>query len=102
EDVATPLLIIEGEKKAIAACLAGQVAVAIGGVDSWRAKGKVIPRLAGIEMKDRRVFVVHDSDLARKPHVRKAREELTSYLQTCKEADVRWTTLSDSPDGDKQ
>ena len=69
-DPTQPLLITEGEKKALAACQAGLSCLALAGVWNWRAKldtGErlVLPGLDQIMRKGRTVELVPDSDVWR-------------------------------------
>jgi len=69
-DSTQPLLITEGEKKALAACQAGLSCLALAGVWNWRAKldsGErlVLPGLDQIIWKGRTVELVPDSDVWR-------------------------------------
>lgn len=69
-DSTQPLLITEGEKKALAACQAGLSCLALAGVWNWRAKldsGErlVMPGLDHITWKGRTVELVPDSDVWR-------------------------------------
>jgi hypothetical protein len=69
-DPRQPLLVAEGEKKALAACQAGLPCLGIAGVWNWRAKldsGErlVLPGLDQIIWKGRAVELVPDSDVWR-------------------------------------
>ncbi len=66
-DPAQPLLVTEGEKKALAACQAGLACIGLAGVWNWRAKldsGErlTLPGLDQIIWKGRTVELVPDSD----------------------------------------
>ena len=92
-DPAAPLLITEGEKKALAADQHGFACVGLGGVWSWMVKrekdddGKgtgpreLIPDLAAVEWPGRVVTVVYDSDLTDNPDVQWARWHLGEALR---------------------
>lgn len=72
QDVTTPLILTEGEKKAAAACKAGLLCVGLGGVWSWRSKKyevELLPELKQIKWDKREVFLAFDSDLERNIHV---------------------------------
>lgn len=92
-DCSVPLLITEGEKKALAADQAGFPCVGISGVYSWCKKRRrdennkpdgpkeLIDDLAAIPLDRRRVYIAFDSDLAFKPNVQTAEFELAEALQ---------------------
>src|SRR5262249_16167940 len=83
-DPAQPLILTEGEKKAVAADQAGYPCMGLVGVWGWqqprprdaRGRGygprKLLPELRTVPWKGRKVFVVFDSDAATKPDVRRA------------------------------
>ena len=80
---AVPLVITEGEFKALAATLQGVLTVGLGGVDAWRS-GKLgldlFPVLRDAEWKGRQVTVIFDNDLASNPNVMAARLKLARAL----------------------
>jgi len=102
EDTSLPLIIAEGEFKALALWrLANEgttsprfIPVAVSGVYNWRgtiaktagANGErrdvkgVIPDLERINFKDRRVIIAYDADTETNPKVRAARSQLTAVL----------------------
>ena len=61
-DVSTPLIVTEGEKKAAALVQIGKVAVAIGGLWSWRQNGEPISDLSMVPFLGRWVELCFDSD----------------------------------------
>jgi putative DNA primase/helicase len=70
-DPTVPIIIVEGEKKAIALAQAGFVAVAVAGVWSWCVKGEgdgrpkeLITDFGLIKLDGRRVVIIFDSDIA--------------------------------------
>lgn len=85
-----PLLITEGEFKAIAVDMivnydrpATIVPCAVGGVFSWQSKKKgvdLIPSMAEIAWAGRMVYIAFDSDLATNPMVSLALQRLTNRL----------------------
>lgn len=78
-----PILITEGELKAICACAHGYNALGLGGVWSWKSKGLGIDFLAAldaIEWADRAVELCFDSDMAVKAPVRIALISLAREL----------------------
>ena len=98
-----PLLVTEGSKKADSAVSHGLVCVSVLGVWYWRGTnpvgGKVaLPEWHDMALNGRRVILAFDSDLSRKPGVRKALGELANYLQS-KDAKVEYLHLPDPEDG---
>lgn len=84
-DLAVPLIITEGEKKADAANQAGFVAVSIPGVWAWTSRNpsqrrNLINDLKRVPVADRDVYLVFDSDLRTNPKVRRALNELADAL----------------------
>lgn len=112
EDLEQPLLITEGEKKALSAASFGFNCIAIPGVWNWQEKrprderGKpsgrrqLISDLSQIAWKGRRVYIVFDSDVATKPQVQSAERELASTLAK-RGAEVRVVRLPKARDGSK-
>lgn len=85
DDPATPLLITEGELKALKLCQEGYACVGLSGVWNWLTKSDdlesaPITDLMDIEWKGRRVYVVFDSDAEVKVGVRQARDALVKFL----------------------
>jgi len=83
-DPSKPLLITEGEKKALKGCQEGLSCIAVSGVWCWRTKDGdtsiPVPDLDRIEWKGRLVTIVFDSDLARNKDVARAEAELAREL----------------------
>ena len=112
-----PLIIVEGEKKAIALqgyihqAGANHIVVAIPGVWNWRGKiGKVldedgvaidikgaIPDFNEIEFFGREVIILFDSNVRSNPEVLRARAALSRYLHNERKANVFWTEVPDLP-----
>jgi hypothetical protein len=111
-DPAAPLLVTEGEKKALVADQHGYPCVGLGGVWAWVVKrerdrdgrgvgpSELIPELAAVAWQGRTVTVVYDSDLAAKPEVQWARWCLAEVLRE-HGADVRVIDLPAGPDSAK-
>jgi len=100
EDPKIPLLIAEGEKKALAAMQAGFNAIGVPGVYGWRSKGGPIEDLDLPKWRDRRVIVVYDSDVWTNDNVREALRRLVGELEN-RGADVHVVLLPPGPDGEK-
>ena len=106
-----PLVITEGEKKAIAADQFGFPCVGLVGVYGWTQKRvrdadgrgsgprKLIPDLEAIPWQDRRVTFIFDSDAATNDNVKWAEHHLAETLKKLG-ADVRVVCLPSGPDGD--
>ena len=62
-DPTIPLLVTEGEKKALKADQLGLACVAVGGLWNWRAGGQPIADLDRIDWCDREALIVLDSDV---------------------------------------
>lgn len=97
-----PLIITEGEKKAICAVSRGYTCIGIGGVFNWQVGGEFLPELAEMAWRDRPVYVVFDSDAPRNSQVMLAQTRLIRELSTKRGADVRVVHLTDSEDGTKR
>jgi len=66
-DPTAPLLITEGEKKALKANQEGLACVAVGGLWNWQASGRPIADLDGIDWYEREAVIVPDSDVWTRP-----------------------------------
>jgi hypothetical protein len=66
-DPGVPLLIAEGEKKALKANQEGLACVAVGGLWNWQTAGRPIPDLDRIDWYEREVVIVPDSDVWTRP-----------------------------------
>jgi hypothetical protein len=128
-DTNVPIVITEGEKKALAGVQAGIPTIGVGGVDSWRTRtfripvtsvirdndalivkvgedgareleSSVAPELLDIVWHDRRVIIVYDSDTITNPEVQRAAFELGLWIDT-QGADIGQYYLGEN-DGHKQ
>ena len=78
-----PIIITEGEKKAVKACKSGLPCISVPGVWAWRSKKKgiaAIPDFDLIEWAGRKVYLAFDSDLMTKPQVNAALDALANEL----------------------
>jgi hypothetical protein len=66
-DPTKPLLITEGEKKALKANQEGLAAVAVGGLWNWQVSGRPIADLDRIDWVERETVIVPDSDVWTRP-----------------------------------
>jgi putative DNA primase/helicase len=78
-----PIVITEGEKKALACESAGVSCLGLGGVSSWHRKGErtLHPELAYIENWERDCFIIFDFDALYNAEVRKQELELGRVLE---------------------
>lgn len=102
DDPAIPLLITEGEKKALCADQNGVPCIGLVGVWGWKPKKqeRLLPGIERIEWKGRKVYVCFDSDREDKPDVQGAESRLAAVL-TRYGAIVRCIRLPSRPDGAK-
>jgi hypothetical protein len=100
-DVSTPLVITEGQKKAEKAAQEGICAVALAGVWNWKDRvGETSFPISDFELfilTRRRVLLCFDSDAVSNPHVCQAEHDLASFLSRRFEAMVSIKRL---PQGD--
>lgn len=101
DNPAIPIVITEGEKKALAACLHNIPTIGLGGVYNWRQDDKLIPELADIAWRGKQAIVCYDSDAVDNPQVRQAELALCAELQR-RGADVRLARLEHTSDGKKR
>lgn len=82
-DTAHPLVITEGEVKALAGLKAGVLTIALGGVYGFAdTKGELLPELDDVVWDRRDVYIVFDSDAALNPNILAAEARLVDELQT--------------------
>jgi len=99
-DRTRPLFITEGSKKADGAVSAGLCCVALLGVWNWRDSDGLLPDWEYIGLKERKVYVVFDSDVMEKKEVHQALERVKAVLEH-HDADVALVYLP-SGDGGKK
>lgn len=99
QDTTVPLVITEGEAKAIVGCIAGFTVLALGGVYSFTDRsGEMLQELDQVAWSGRDVFIVYDSDAATNPNVLAAEARLVDELQRKRGAKCRVVRLP--PHGD--
>ena len=84
DDTDLPIIITEGELKAAKACKEGFAAIGLGGVNSFKNSGIFMGFLRELEAVNwvrRKVYIVFDSDIATKPMVAMAMNELSRELE---------------------
>lgn len=97
-----PLLIVEGEKKALAAALAGFATVGLGGVYNFLTLGELLPELETFIWKGRPVYICFDSDAAHNPQIQAAEARLATELSLRRSAVLHLVRLPSLSDGSKQ
>jgi putative DNA primase/helicase len=98
DDPTIELVITEGEKKSLAITQDGPPCIGLVGVYGWREKRReqLLPELERIAWQGRRVAIVYDSDIARKPDGQAAESRLAKLLKD-RGAIVRCVRLPDGP-----
>ena len=102
-DPTLPLILTEGEIKALACSARNVACIGLGGVDVWRSSRRgmaLLPPMEGIEWQRRRVCVLFDSDTVRNPNVLRAQRQLAEVL-AAKGAQVSLLALPPALDGSK-
>jgi len=102
EDPDHPLLIVEGEKKALKATLEGYACIGLGGVYNFFQGGEFLPELEEIQWRGRPVYIVFDSDAAHNPQIQAAEARLAQELSLKRQAVLHLVRLPDASDGSKQ
>lgn len=83
DDASEPIIITEGEKKAVAGIKAGFPVVGLGGVFNFAdTTGTLLPELENFEWTKRDVYICFDSDAALNPNILAAEARLVDELQT--------------------
>jgi hypothetical protein len=97
------VVLVEGEKKAIAGCKAGLNTIGLGGVWSWKSKASgvsLLPELAAMSWAGRPVYLCFDSDASTNTDVAKALAALSETL-TALGAKVATATMPEEVRGEK-
>lgn len=101
KDARVPIIITEGEAKAISGAFHGFPVLALGGVYSFTTPGgRLLPALEEIGWNQRHVYVVYDSDAATNPDVLAAEARLVHELQGLRGAHCHIVRLP--ADGDEK
>ena len=100
-DAAT-VFITEGEKKALRGAQDGLACIGLSGVENWhpRKSTALIPDLSRIAWKDRKTYIVFDSDAVDNENIRNAESLLAATLAN-HGADVKIVRLPSGPGGEK-
>jgi hypothetical protein len=100
-DPKIPIIITEGEKKAIAGCALGYPVIGLGGVFNFTNGGEeLMPELAAAEWRARKFYMCFDSDAATNPNILTAESRLVDELQ--RKRGAQGFLLRLPPDGDKK
>jgi Protein of unknown function (DUF3987)/Domain of unknown function (DUF3854) len=104
-DVAAPLVVTEGQKKAEKAAQEGICAIALAGVWNWRDRiGESSFPISDLELfplGGRRIYLCFDSDAALNTHVRRAESDLAAFLKKRFSAHVSVMRIPPREDGNK-
>jgi len=100
-DTQQPVVIVEGEKKALAATLAGFATVGLGGVWNYASGGALLPELEAFGWKGRPVYICFDSDAAQNPQIQAAEARLATELSLRRGAVLYLVRLPHGADGAK-
>lgn len=96
-----PVLITEGEKKALKACLDGFTTIGLSGVWCFKRNGHFLPELEQFKWEGRPVGIIFDSDASTNPHIDHAQRALARLLVE-RGAEVRIVNLPACNNGTKQ
>ncbi len=80
KNTSCPIVITEGEKKALRACLSGVPTIGLGGVYNFSKNGALLPQLENINWLHRPVYICYDSDAGENPKVQAAEGRLATEL----------------------
>jgi len=101
ENTDIPIMLTEGEKKALAATLAGVPTIGLGGVYNFTHDGELLPMLDNIEWSGRTVYICYDSDAVGNNKIQAAEGRLSTELSLKRNASVFLVRLPDLPGGAK-
>ncbi len=99
---AEPLVITEGEKKALSACLQCIPTVGLGGVYNFMRQDELLPELQAVAWSKRQVYICFDSDIETNPNIQAAEGKLAVELGAKRGAQVYRVRLPAGADGAKQ
>lgn len=100
-DTDIPIMVTEGEKKALCACLVGIPTIGLGGVYNFAHDGELLPMLDQIDWQGRTVYICYDSDAADNSKVAVAEGRLATELSMKRHASVFLVRLPEGPGGKK-
>lgn len=100
-DAQEPIIITEGEAKALVAAYAGMSCMALGGVFNFmEGVEELLPELEVVKWRGREVYIIFDSDAASNPNVIAAEARLVDELMRKRGAAVTIVRLP--PDGESK
>lgn len=79
-DPTQPIIITEGEKKALRACLSGHNCIGLGGVYNFLRQQELVPMLDAATWESRLLYVCYDSDSASNTDIQAAEARLAGEL----------------------
>jgi len=100
-DTEIPIMITEGEKKALSATLAGIPTIGLGGVYNFTHDGELLPILDNIDWFGRVVYICYDSDAVGNNKIQVAEGRLSTELSLKRNASVFLVRLPELPGGAK-
>jgi len=102
-DARTPVVITEGEKKALAMCCTLAPTIGLGGVANFILKqtGELLTEFDAFHWRGRTVFIAFDSDAALNPNIQAAEARLVDELMRKRGAKVHIVRLPTAQDGSK-
>jgi len=101
EDPEIPIMITEGEKKALSATLAGVPTIGLGGVYNFTHDGELLPILDNIKWAGRTVYICYDSDAVGNNNIQVAEGRLATELSLKRNANIFLVRLPPAPGGSK-
>lgn len=101
DDTSVPIVLTEGEKKALRGCIAGIPTIGLGGVFNFMRQGRFLPELDAVNWQNRPVYVCFDSDAASNPMIQAAEGRLATELGLQRNANLLLARIPESPSGDK-
>ncbi len=101
-DRTIPILIVEGEKKALKGCLDGFPTIGLGGVFNYTTlPEQLLPELEAVVWKKRVVYIAFDSDINDNPDIQVAEARLITLLAHDHGAIVKPIRLPSTAEGEK-
>jgi hypothetical protein len=88
EDTDIPIVITEGEKKALRGCLSGLPTIGLGGVYNFMSDGSFLPELSRINWEKRPVYICFDSDAVDNPNIQAAEGRLATEISVNRKGHV--------------
>ena len=101
KDQTMPIMITEGEKKSLAATLAGIPTIGLGGVYNFTHDGELLPILENINWDGRPVYLCYDSDAMNNNKIQVAEGRIATELSMKRNAQIFLVRLPEGPGGSK-